>query len=156
MGIGLLIRSSIRPLRLIVSLAVAFVIAFVVWLFFVIASTGTAFGPGEYAAFDSRRHLIDGGFRELGAEWPGSSITYERRDDGTGVLERRWLWWSEVRIPIDQDYGFDTAGYVRGPGETIQQWIAHLLGIATGLGVLLSLRRWWRPPPGVLKGMDER
>lgn len=110
-------------------------VTFIVWIYLGAMASGFAFGPAESVSFESREHLLERGFIDQGAHWPGSTVHLHRTEDGY-LLERQWLGRREMWIEVSDDLVLDTAGYEDGPGQTMQIWIANIatLLLAIGLG----------------------
>ena len=142
-------RDSVRrhPFRFIVAIVASLFIGFILWIYVSLWSSGVRFGPGEYVSLSSASELRARGFFEQGAEWPGSVVHLHPRD-GDHLLERHWLGWREVAIPVEESFdgetfGFDTASYMYGTGEYVQRRIADLIGLGLTIGLFLVIYRLW-------------
>lgn len=115
---GAVLVASVRrhPLRFVTTILISLVLGFLVWVYVALATGGTRFGPGEFVVFDTEAELRAHGFFEQGAHWPGSEIHLHETERGY-VLERHWLGWREVAVPVESRFGFDTASYRYGTGE---------------------------------------
>lgn len=124
-----------RVVGVVAAIVGALFVTLMVWLFFGALASGFAFGPGESVAFDSKAELLERGFVDQGARWPGSDVHLHRRAEGY-LLQRQWLGMRELRVDVSDDLLLDTAGYERGPADRIQIWIAGIrtLVVAIGLG----------------------
>ena len=131
-----------HPFRFLTTLVVSLIVWFISYLFMASVSSGFRFGPGEFVSVDSETELREDGFFEQGAEWPGSEVHLHASDDGY-LLERHWLGWSEVLIPVTDDFGFDTASYRYGTGEYVQRRIGDATALGVGLLTYLFLWRLW-------------
>jgi hypothetical protein len=129
-----------RPFRVIASIVVGLVFAVVVWIPLSLTE-GLRFGPGERIQFESREQAVNHAFFEHGLEWPGSSVKVHERADGGLINERRWLPWSEIRLPVTAELTADTASYRYGPGTDIQEAILAGISCLAGLGASVIV---WR------------
>lgn len=128
-----------RPFRMIAHGSVSLAVALVVWLPLALLNSGFTLGPAEYIQFNSLDQARQSAFSGYGIVWPGSRV--EVRETNTGyVIERRWLWWTEVGLPMDEELATNTAAYDWGPGETIQQAVLTAVALAAG-GILFAALR---------------
>ena len=144
-------REPYRPFRLIVSIVAGLVFAVVVWIPLSLTE-GLRFGPGERIQFESREQAVEHAFFEHGLEWPGSNVEVRERAEGGLIIDRRWLAWSEVRLPVTADLMADTAAYQYGPGSDIQKAILAGISCFVGLGAsVIVWRKRSRREPDSLK-----
>jgi hypothetical protein len=97
-----------RPFRTIGYLLASALVFLVVWLPLAFVTGGFTMGPPENVRFSSLEEAQRKAFSNYGAAWPGSHV--EARPTSTGyVIDRRWLWWTEVSLPVDAKLSTNTA-----------------------------------------------
>lgn len=129
-----------RPFQLMGHVAVSLLVMFVVWFPLALLTSGFAFGPAEPVRFSSlseaRQHVL----RDYGVAWPGSTVRAEPTADGY-VVERRWLWWSEVAVSLEPNLATDYASHRLGSGNTIQHSLVAVVASVPAAIVFLAFRR---------------
>lgn len=129
-----------RPFRMIGHVLISMLVVAVVWVPLTLLTGGFRMGPAEEVRFSSIEQARGKAFSDHGMAWPGSRTEIHQTSDGF-IVERRWLWWTEVRLPLDRNLSTNTERYDLGVGDTIQQILVALGALVPGLLVFLSLRR---------------
>ena len=133
-------RTAYRPFRTmgyVLASALAFL---VVWLPLVFVTGGFQMGPAEKLRFSSLEEAQQEAFSNYGAAWPGSQVEVQPTSTGY-VIDRRWLWWTEVSLPLDHKLSTNTARYELGAGDTVQQVVITLIALIPAAFVFVALRR---------------
>lgn len=129
-----------RPFRLIAHAVISLTMVFVVWFPLTLLTGGFVMGPAEDIQFSSLEEARRSAFSDYGMAWPGSRTKVAKTGVGY-VVERRWLVWSEIRLPLETSLSTDTARYELGPGEAAQQTVVLAIALAAGAAVFFALRR---------------
>ncbi len=136
-------RPPFRPFRLIAQATIGLVAALII-LVTLSFTEGWRLGPAESIRFESRQEALAGAFSDQGVEWPGTTTVIHDRADGSFVVERKWLVWSEIRLRVSDNLVSDSAAYEYGTGTGAQKAIILGFSCISGCLVFLLVRRAWR------------